>query len=274
MPRYAASICRAKRAPSISTDSSNRWRKVVRRLASRGRSRASPDGDLHVFFARVTDEFRQAEVTEEAESTARDGKFSDEAHQRDAHPKRIEARRVAIIGEGVECDVETVIQFEVSVSWAWNDEFHPVRLNPAAFEKIQHPPAMAAFGAQNQQSRFRNFAKYFCPEIQLGFVDFAKAVQASKGHEAVFRGRQFGSRRAAIPRGVVAPEAVEEIDLLGSSKFGVRSSEFGLTFPPDLPSPISHLRFQPSIANPVANRFDSGARGVARKSSPGSGAGW
>ena len=79
-------------------------------------------GDLGEVVGGVGDEFLEAEVGELAEAGAGDGGGAWEGDDGDAHPVGVEGGGVAVVGEGVEADVDVVVEAEVFGAGAAGEE--------------------------------------------------------------------------------------------------------------------------------------------------------
>ena len=110
-------------------------------------------GNLHVLVFRKCHHLRQAKVCQLAVTRTRDCLWSGETDDRHAHPERIEARRVTIVGKGIEGDVEPMIQLEVIPARTRLDEFDAVRSDPRLLQDREGPSLpMAAKTAEQDQT--------------------------------------------------------------------------------------------------------------------------
>ena len=96
---------RANRGAFMSGEYSMRWRRVERRWLRRGRSSAR-SAAIGRIRRGVGDQFWEADVGEDADAGAADGGFAGEGDDGDAHPEGVAGGGGAVVGEGVEGDVD------------------------------------------------------------------------------------------------------------------------------------------------------------------------
>ena len=90
--------------------------KIAAELREAGVVGGEGDRFVDVVCPIVGDQVREVDVVQQRRTGAGDGCSAGERDDRDAHPQRIDARRVAVVGIGVERDVDRVVQREVAVA--------------------------------------------------------------------------------------------------------------------------------------------------------------
>ena len=73
-----------------------------------------------------------------------------EADYGHAHPQRIQAGGVAIVGKRVEGDIHSMIPLEVLVAGPGRDKLHAIAFDTSLHEDFERVPAVAAFGAEEE----------------------------------------------------------------------------------------------------------------------------
>ena len=131
---------------------------------------------------------------------------------RDAHPEGIQRGDAAVVGEGIEAQVQAVIAVGDTDSRAPGDELDAVAGDAAVLEQPEYAYPMTAVLGMDQQSRRRAGARRSVHHSsRAGRLTLAELIQAAERHEAVLRAPAI-RRPAAVVRRLIAPEAVREPD--------------------------------------------------------------
>ncbi len=142
---------------------------------------------LHILVLGKSGQFRKAEVSELTQARARDGAITDKADDRNAHPKRVEAGGVAVVGIRVEDDIELVIQRQIILPWACGDKFHSFWGNTVTAEDLESIATVAAESCQQKEAGGGNSLKHAGPQGEERFVDFKKVIQATKSDGVILQ---------------------------------------------------------------------------------------
>jgi hypothetical protein len=186
-------------------------------LAEGGEARAivsEVDGETHVVVGGGGDQFGEVEIAKDAEAAAGDGRGPGKRDEGDAHPESVEAGGVAAVGEGVEDDIDAMIEREVVGARAPFDEFEAIRSDARCGEEIGGALAVLAKAAEEEESGVWDLGEDTRPEAEDGVIDLREIVEAAEGEESL------GVRREVVDgqfdaAGVVAPKAVEEMKARG-----------------------------------------------------------
>ena len=109
---------RANRGASISGEVCIRCRRVARRLPRRARSSANSAAMRTYCSGSGGDQFRQAEIHQLAQTGSPHDRLPHQGHDRHAHPKRVQAGRVPVVGNRIQSDVDAVVSTASTAAWA------------------------------------------------------------------------------------------------------------------------------------------------------------
>ena len=126
---------------------------------------------------------------------------------RQSHPERVERGDGAVVGEGVEADVELMIAVEVSRPRDAPGELDPIRADSPLKEQRPHCLQVSTGLRMNDQARARQRLQDGKPHPQRRLADLGEVVQAAEGDEAITERGQRGNGRRFFGR-LVAPVAV------------------------------------------------------------------
>ena len=207
-------MLRAKRGASISGDCSIRWRRVRAGRVRRGKSPASSAAIRTYCSGRVGDQFGQAQVHELAEAGAADDRWPHEGDHGHAHPEGVQAGGVAVVGEGVQPQVDAGGKAPDTAGGAGGRRtFTRSGAMPSCASKSSVRWRWLPFGGQISNLRTLDGLEDSGPEFQHGGVDLAEVVEAAEGDVALRQGGQGVDGRFAAER-IVAPESVGQADRL------------------------------------------------------------
>ena len=195
-------------------------RRGLHALAERGAEHGEPrevggerGGDLYEFVRGVGDEFFEVEIGELAEAGARDCGSAGEGDDGDAHPEGVETGGVAVVGNGVEGDVDVVVEGEVIGAGAAGVEGDAGGVD---VEGLLDAGAGGAFGGEEVEAGVGEGVEDVGPEMEGGWGDFAEVVEAAEGDlgfsPPTVLERGEGVDEGFGGEGVVAPEGVGEVE--------------------------------------------------------------
>lgn len=206
------------------------------------------DGPADVLLGTVGDPLGEAELGELAQPPAGDGKISHQREHGHAHPESVEAGGVAVVGEGIDHQVDAVVLLEVGQHGAGRDELHAVGGRTLEPQKRPDAVAMPARWRKQDKARSRECGEESRPKAEDRVGDLPEAIETAEGDVASGQCGQGIDRKPATDGSVVAPEAVRKVDDL--LRAGRRRDAGGI---------------EEAIAEPVVDGVKAGATGVASK---------
>ena len=159
-------MLRAKRGASI------RGEACIRAAGSRaacpaGADRRQLDGDPHELLGIGGDQFRQAEIHQLAQARSPHDRWPHQGHDRHAHPKRVQAGRVPVVGNGIQSDVDAVVILQVLLpGLAGRRTSRDRGATPSSRQQVQRLLAMRPFAGQDRQPRAIDGLEHPRPELE------------------------------------------------------------------------------------------------------------
>ena len=118
-------------------------------------------------------------------------KLTLERYNRDTHPQGFAGRGCTVIGKGIKCDIDTVVQVEMIVQCLDPPEvLHPVWLYPAFPElavKIFLYAGKAEHASLEQQPGFGNLLQQRCPGVEDSGVELRDRTEGAECKIAVIK---------------------------------------------------------------------------------------
>ena len=142
---------RANRGASINGELLHTLAQGPTQVTQTGQILSQLDGDPHELFGAGGDQLRQAEIRQLAQTRPPHDRLPHQGHDRYAHPKRVQAGRVPVVGDRIQSDVDVVVIPQVLLPGLVIDEPHSVAANALLCQKVQRVPAMRPFMSQERQ---------------------------------------------------------------------------------------------------------------------------
>ena len=124
------------------------WAEGGAEVGEAGKVAGQIGGDLYVLLGGVGYQLWETEVHQLAQAGAADDRLAHACDDRYAHPEGIEAGGVAVVGESVEANIDTVVEFEILLERAMGNELDALRRDTLFFHLSKRLLASAAFGGQ------------------------------------------------------------------------------------------------------------------------------
>ena len=122
--------------------------------------------------------------------------IADKGDDGNAHPERIERSGVPVVREGIESDVDAVVECEVTRTRDTTDKFDAMGFDTAAMKDVEHVVMDGARG-EKQKAGIGDFPERGGPEAKDAVVHFAKVIETAESDVAV------ASRRKSVDRRIV-----------------------------------------------------------------------
>ena len=126
------------------------------------------------------------------------------------HPQRLAGRRRAIVGKGVECDVQPAIGSKVPGIVRHETvqvESFPGNTRVGKQSVIPFPGGLISKGRiLDYEAAVRDRSKQFCPYLDDPRIDLGKIVEGTEGNLSTLLAGRLGNGRCA-GRGLIAQEA-------------------------------------------------------------------
>jgi hypothetical protein len=202
------------------------------------------DGELDEFLGGFADELGEAEVVGLGPCAAAPLGGADVGGDGDAHIEGVHGGGVAVVREGIEAEVDLVVELVVVDGGGAGDEGDAVGGDTVFAEAGDGAVAVAAFGGEEEEAGFFEDAHDLGPELVGFLVEFAEVVEVAEGDAAGFAGGE--AIDGDVGGGVVAPPGVGEVeDGFGGGEGGILG------------------RFEPGVGEAVVDGGDAGGVGVA-----------
>ena len=170
-------------------------------------------GEGEELVGGLGDEVGEADGGEEADADARHVAVAGEGEDGDAHPEGFAGGGGAVVGEGVEGDVEAVVAFEVAgVVGEFGEEGEAVGGDGVFGEElVEAGGGFGAGGGFEGEAGVGDGLEDAGPEVEGGVVDFGEVVEAAEGDVVVgeVRGRGDGG---SAGEGGEAPGGLREAE--------------------------------------------------------------
>src|SRR5689334_12782182 len=115
---------------------------------------------------------------------------------------------MAVIGKGIEADVDAVIKFQITRARLALDKLDAMRLDA---QELEDAGPTTGLWRKQQQTRARKLLKQQRPELENLIVDLDGVVQTSKGDEVIAGSGEGIDIRLAGKR-IVTPECVGQVN--------------------------------------------------------------
>ena len=166
-------------------------------------------GQGHVLLGRLGRQLLQVEVAQLAPAGPPDRRPARHREGRDPHPEGIQAGGVPVVGQGVQAEIDPVVELQILGPRSLVDERDACRINLLPLQPGQDLVPRRALWRHHQEARPGTARSTRAQSARHPAVDLAEGVQAAEGDRAGFQGRQRAHRRLVGQR-VVTPEGVRQ----------------------------------------------------------------
>lgn len=177
------------------------------------------DGEGDEVGGGLAGEFGEGEVIELGPGGAAEEAVADDGGDGDAHEEGVHTGRVAVAGEGVEGEVDLVIELVVIAGGEAVGEADAAGGDAVGVEITGYAVAVGARGCEEEELGVGEGVHDLDPEVVNAFVEFAEVIEVAEGEVAVGEGGKVVD--GDFDGGVVAPEGVGQAEgFFGGGKGG------------------------------------------------------